>query len=248
MIKEIKILADHGIQYIPDLKNQPVDERFRGRPVISNAITSEQVNEAFSLCPASAIDRHTGALDMGRCTFCNECALAMPETYRFTNDYRIAATRRENLIINPGQKEQQNIDQERKKVILRRDKWLNELDEYFTHSDYIISKETILRKISEQEEKLKTLDTLTSETQWKIDAKTSEKQNMRHLRKIIPNWYDNFTNKPVEVQNDMLKYILDKVVYFRDHLDIHFKIDIETLSKGQNQSNQYLTIYKVASI
>lgn len=110
MIKEIKILADHGIQYIPDLKNQPVDERFRGRPVISNAITSEQVNEAFSLCPASAIDRHTGALDMGRCTFCNECALAMPETYRFTNDYRIAATRRENLIINPGQKEQQNID------------------------------------------------------------------------------------------------------------------------------------------
>lgn len=30
MRKELQILADHGKQYITDLRNQPVSERFRG--------------------------------------------------------------------------------------------------------------------------------------------------------------------------------------------------------------------------
>ncbi len=110
MLKEIKILSDHGKQFVPDLRNQPVSERFRGRPVISADITSVQVRSAAALCPTGAIDSSSGAIDLGRCAFCNECALAMPEVYRFTNDYRIAATRRENLIIKPGQNGPLRID------------------------------------------------------------------------------------------------------------------------------------------
>ncbi len=110
MLKEIKILSDHGKQFVPDLRNQPVSERFRGRPVISADITSVQVRSAATLCPTGAIDSSSGAIDLGRCAFCNECALAMPEVYRFTNDYRIAAARRENLIIKPGQNGPLRID------------------------------------------------------------------------------------------------------------------------------------------
>ena len=109
-MKEIKILSDHGKQFVPDLRNQPVSERFRGRPVISADITSVQVRSAATLCPTGAIDSSSGAIDLGRCAFCNECALAMPEVYRFTNDYRIAAARRENLIIKPGQNGPLRID------------------------------------------------------------------------------------------------------------------------------------------
>ena len=111
MLKEIKILSDHGKQFVPDLRNQPVSERFRGRPVISADITSVQVRSAAALCPAGAIDGNSGAIDLGRCTFCNECALAMPEAYRFTNDYRVAAARRENLIVKPGQAAPVRIDE-----------------------------------------------------------------------------------------------------------------------------------------
>lgn len=64
-----------------------------------------------ALCPSGAIDDTSGAIDLGRCTFCNECVLAMPEVYRFTNDYRIAATRREDLVIRPGQSEPLRIDE-----------------------------------------------------------------------------------------------------------------------------------------
>lgn len=103
MLKEIKILSDHGKQYVPDLRTQQVSARFRGRPEISAGITGEEIERASAICPVNAIDRRNGSIDLGRCTFCNECALLMPDDIRFTNDYRIAANRREDLIIRPGQ-------------------------------------------------------------------------------------------------------------------------------------------------
>lgn len=103
MLKEIKILSDHGKQYIPDLRNQPVSERFRGRPVISAEITAGQIETVAAICPVNAISRRNGSIDMGKCTFCNECALMLPEAIHFTNDYRIAANRRDGLVVMPGQ-------------------------------------------------------------------------------------------------------------------------------------------------
>ncbi len=111
MLKEIKILSDHGKQFVPDLRRQPVSARFRGRPVISAGITGEEIEKASAICPVNAIDSRSGSIDLGRCTFCNECALLLPETIRFTNDYRIAANRREDLIIKPGQDGEMRLDQ-----------------------------------------------------------------------------------------------------------------------------------------
>jgi Ni,Fe-hydrogenase III small subunit/ferredoxin len=120
MLKELKILAEHGRQFVPDLRKQPVSERFRGRPVISPDITAVQAGHAAELCPTGAIDGGSGAIDLGRCAFCNECALAMPDVYRFTNDYRIAATKREDLVIMPRQVESLRIDQAAVRQEIRR--------------------------------------------------------------------------------------------------------------------------------
>lgn len=103
MLKEIRILSEHGKQYISDLRKQPVSARFRGRPVISATISSAEIEKAAGLCPLNAIDGKTGAIDLGRCAFCIECAMALPGVIGFTNDYRMAATRREDLIIMPGE-------------------------------------------------------------------------------------------------------------------------------------------------
>lgn len=120
MLKELRILADHGKQFVPDLRKQPVSERFRGRPVISPGITEQQAGQAASLCPTGAIDGRSGAIDLGRCAFCNECALSMPDVYRFTNDYRIAATNRDDLVIVPGQDEPLKIDETAVRKDIRR--------------------------------------------------------------------------------------------------------------------------------
>ena len=111
MLKEIKILSDHGKQFIPDLRTQPVSARFRGRPVISAAITAGQIEKVSALCPLGAIDPRNGSIDMGKCTFCNECALLLPEVIHFTNDYRIAANSREALVVMPGQEGPFRIDE-----------------------------------------------------------------------------------------------------------------------------------------
>ena len=63
MYKEIKILRQHGIQYVKDLRRQPVSELFRGRPVISADITGKEIEIVSSLCPSGAIDDKSGAIE-----------------------------------------------------------------------------------------------------------------------------------------------------------------------------------------
>lgn len=111
MLKEIRVLADHGKQYISHLRTQPVSERFRGLPVISADLTPEEIKDVSSACPVNAIDGRTGSIDLGRCLFCNECALQLPHRIKFTNDYRIAANRREDLIIMPGRTNALRLDE-----------------------------------------------------------------------------------------------------------------------------------------
>ena len=111
MLKELRILSSHGRQFITDLRKQPVSDRFRGLPVISDDITGSEIKAVSGLCPVSAIERQSGAIDLGRCTFCNECAFFLPGKIRFTNDYRIASNKRDDLVIRPGQAGTLRIDE-----------------------------------------------------------------------------------------------------------------------------------------
>jgi Ni,Fe-hydrogenase III small subunit len=111
MLKEIKVLKNHGRQYIKNLRTQPVSELFRGRPVISGTITTKEIENVSAICPVMAIDKKTGAIDIGKCAFCKECSFLLPEKIRFTNDYRIATNVRENLIIMPGSENPVRLDE-----------------------------------------------------------------------------------------------------------------------------------------
>jgi len=102
MFKEARILANHGRQYIQNLRTQSVSPLFTGRPEISKNISSEEIKAVSVLCPVNAIDCKSGSIDIGRCLFCKECSFLLSEKIRFTNDYRLATNIRENLIIKPG--------------------------------------------------------------------------------------------------------------------------------------------------
>lgn len=102
MLKKLKVIKSHGSQYIKNLRTQPVSELFRGRPVISENISEQEISRVASFCPVNAIDKISGSIDTGRCVFCKECAFMLPEKIRFTNDYRLATNFRERLIIKPG--------------------------------------------------------------------------------------------------------------------------------------------------
>lgn len=97
---QLKVMRSHGSQYIKDLTRVCLPDTFRGRPVLSDADT-DAVGRCARMCPAGAITAAPFTLDLGRCLFCGECAKRYPQAVRFTDDYRMGTTCRENLIITP---------------------------------------------------------------------------------------------------------------------------------------------------
>jgi Ni,Fe-hydrogenase III small subunit len=100
MFDSLKILYHQGKQFIPDVARAKVPGIFRGRPIISR----EKVNEdgLKELCPVNAITIEPVCIDLGKCTFCDECARIYPGKISFTTDYRISTNEREQLIVKEG--------------------------------------------------------------------------------------------------------------------------------------------------
>jgi len=103
MLSELKILLKHGRQYIADIKNAQLPDTFRGRPVIEKGISEKQANDLINLCPTQAIERSPFRIDLGKCSFCNECAFVCPDKIKFTNDYKIATNERSRLIVKEAE-------------------------------------------------------------------------------------------------------------------------------------------------
>jgi Ni,Fe-hydrogenase III small subunit len=62
------------------------------------------VDEAalIDICPTHAIMSDPVRIDLGKCTFCGECAIAFPDKINFTKDYKIATNIRDSLVIREG--------------------------------------------------------------------------------------------------------------------------------------------------
>jgi len=118
MFDNVKIVYHQGKQFIPDTANAKVPGIFRGRPVIS----SEKVNEAelVDLCPVDAIATNPVSIDLGKCTFCGECAKRFPNKIRFTTDYKISTNDRNRLIVKEGDEGPIEVDPEKVRNEIRR--------------------------------------------------------------------------------------------------------------------------------
>ena len=101
MLENLKIVFHQGKQYIPDPTTVEVPGIFRGRPVISLKKVDE--TELIALCPTNAITNQPIQIDLGKCTFCGECAMRFPEKISFTKEYKIASNERERLIVTEGE-------------------------------------------------------------------------------------------------------------------------------------------------
>jgi Ni,Fe-hydrogenase III small subunit/ferredoxin-like protein FixX len=110
MLDNFKILLRQGKQYIPDVTTAKAPGIFKGRPVISTEKVDE--NELMELCPTNAISANPLCIDLGRCTFCGECAIAFPKKIKFITDYKMASNERQKLIIKEGQDETIELNSE----------------------------------------------------------------------------------------------------------------------------------------
>ena len=81
-----------------------LSDRYPGRPEIADAAwTDDEFAEVDAVCPVAALRREAGrvAVDLGRCIFCGRCA-ETTDKIKFSRHYRMAAARRDDLIVKPG--------------------------------------------------------------------------------------------------------------------------------------------------
>ncbi len=123
MYNNFRILYHQGKQFIPDVTSAKVPGIFRGRPVINSEKVDE--TELQALCPVDAIGTNPVSIDLGKCTFCGECAMRFPEKITFTTDYKISANEREGLIVKEG---------DGKPISIKPEKVRNEIHKLFGHS------------------------------------------------------------------------------------------------------------------
>ena len=90
MLETLKLKYFQGKQFIPDIKNAPIKEQFRGLPILK----SGQVDD--SVCPTGALKSNPLSIDLGKCTLCGACKC---DSISFSNFYKLSSTSRENLII-----------------------------------------------------------------------------------------------------------------------------------------------------
>ena len=95
----------HRTMRYPEGEPPPLPNHFRGAPVIDPTRCPDGCRACAEACPTDAIRVDSGkvALDLGRCIFCPECESACPEgAIAFTNDFRLAARTREDLLVSSG--------------------------------------------------------------------------------------------------------------------------------------------------
>ncbi len=102
MLKSIRVRRSQGTQFITDLR-KAVPEGFRGRPAIGAAPCPSGCRACVDVCPTDAISLDPVRIDLGKCIFCNECALACPEKkIVFTPETRMGGRSREELVVSEG--------------------------------------------------------------------------------------------------------------------------------------------------
>lgn len=102
----------HGCQTMayPDGPAPALPDRHGGSLRLDATKCAEGCGECVRVCPTEAITQppgHPVALDLGRCIFCSECVAACPtKAIAQTGDHRMAARRRDDLVIGgPGEEQ-----------------------------------------------------------------------------------------------------------------------------------------------
>lgn len=102
MLDLIKLRIRHGFQAIADIRNAAMMETHRGFPIIDETKNKNDWQKVIDDCPTKAITKSPAAIDLGKCIFCGECERASKGAIHFSNNYKIAASKKDHLVVASG--------------------------------------------------------------------------------------------------------------------------------------------------
>ncbi|MBI5092850.1 MAG: NADH-quinone oxidoreductase subunit NuoB [Candidatus Hydrogenedentes bacterium] len=87
------------------LESPTLPGRYRGRPNVDPSKCADGCQQCVDACPTGAIRVANGlTLDLGKCLFCTACGEACPQgAITQTQDYRLAVSRRDDLLLKGGE-------------------------------------------------------------------------------------------------------------------------------------------------
>jgi len=97
------VRREEGQPVIRDIAAASVPQRFRGKPRLDSSLCPDGCAACVNACPTGSISANPLTIDLGACVFCPVCTEACPEgAISYTNDYKMAATSREGLLLREG--------------------------------------------------------------------------------------------------------------------------------------------------
>jgi Ni,Fe-hydrogenase III small subunit/Pyruvate/2-oxoacid:ferredoxin oxidoreductase delta subunit len=95
-----RLQQKHRTIDFPDAPPPALSDRYQGRPAVFPERCEQGCELCAEVCPTGAIACNPLRIDLGKCLFCSSCAGACPhQAIGFTNDYSMAESVRENLIV-----------------------------------------------------------------------------------------------------------------------------------------------------
>ncbi len=99
MFDTLKMKLWQKNQFIPDIKNAPIREQFRGLPKLDDS-KCEKCGGCINVCPMGALSVNPLKIDLAKCSLCGACQrFCKNKAIEFTNYYKLGVDSLEKLII-----------------------------------------------------------------------------------------------------------------------------------------------------
>lgn len=129
-------------------------------------------------------------------------------------------------------KQIQHLEKDLKRVQRRLSSWVERLNDYFSDPNSSIYSEDLLAKeVKKAEQDAVEIKKHIVELTAELEQSTLGHDNLIHFSRLAPRWFDIFKDVSVQKQKEMLSQIIDKVILWRDRMEIIYNINLIELSK-----------------